>query len=201
MLNAAAAAPSVPGAAFPAASGSRLGRRGPAPAGRAAILAGSCSAATRQQVAVAIEAGLPSFQLDAAQLAAGRQSAEEVLGWVDAQAHDRPLLVYSSAEPGTVSDAQARLGREAAGAMIEGVLAETARGLLERGFFRLLVAGGETSGAVVHALGAQALAIGPEIDPGVPWTRTLDGPEMVLALKSGNFGAPDFFLKAWAQLA
>ena len=100
-----------------------------APAGRAAILAGSCSAATRQQVAVAIEAGLPSFQLDAAQLAEGRQSVEEVLGWVDAQAPERPLLVYSSADPGTVSDAQARLGREAAGAMIEGVLADTARGL------------------------------------------------------------------------
>ena len=85
--------------------------------------------------------------------------------------------------------------------MIEKVLAETARGLVGRGFSRLLVAGGETSGAVVHALGAQALAIGPEIDPGVPWTRTLDGPEMALALKSGNFGAPDFFLKAWKQLA
>ena len=170
--------------------------------GRAAILAGSCSAATRQQVAVAIKAGLPSFQLDAAQLAEGRQTVEEVIGWVDAQAYDRPLLVYSSADPGTVSNAQARLGREAAGAMIEGVLAETARGLARRGFSRLLVAGGETSGAVVHALGAQALAIGPEIDPGVPWTRTLDGPEMALAFeKSGNFGAPDFFLKAWAQLA
>ncbi len=85
--------------------------------------------------------------------------------------------------------------------MIEDVLAGTARGLRQRGFTRLLVAGGETSGAVVHALGAQSLAIGPEIDPGVPWTRTLDGPDMALALKSGNFGAPDFFLKAWAQLS
>jgi uncharacterized protein YgbK (DUF1537 family) len=85
--------------------------------------------------------------------------------------------------------------------MVEEVIAAAARGLQERGFSRLLVAGGETSGAVVHALGAQALSIGPEIDPGVPWTRTLDGPDMALALKSGNFGTPDFFLKAWAQLA
>jgi len=85
--------------------------------------------------------------------------------------------------------------------MIEQALAATAQGLQRRGLSRLLIAGGETSGAVVQALGAQALAIGPEIDPGVPWTRTLDGPAMALALKSGNFGAPDFFVKAWERLS
>ncbi len=172
-----------------------------APPGRAAILAGSCSAATRQQVATAVAAGLPTFQLDAAGLAAGSQSVAEVLDWVDRQASGAPLLISSSADPDLVRETQARLGREAAGHLIETVLAETARGLQARGFARLLVAGGETSGAVVQALGAQALAIGPEIDPGVPWTRTLDGPDMALALKSGNFGSPDFFLKAWAQLS
>lgn len=171
-----------------------------APAGRAAILAGSCSAATRQQVATAIGAGLPSFRLDAAELAAGRQPMTDVLGWLDLQAGDAPLLVYSSAEPDVVRDTQARLGREAAGHLVEGTLAGIAQELHRRGFTRLLVAGGETSGAVVQALGAQALAIGPEIDPGVPWTRTLDGPDLALALKSGNFGTPDFFLKAWARL-
>lgn len=172
-----------------------------APAGRAAILAGSCSAATRQQVARAEAAGLPAFRLEAARLAEGSQSVGDVLGWIDAQSDARPILVYSSADPEVVRDTQARLGREAAGTMIEDALAGTARGLRDRGFTRLLVAGGETSGAVVQALGAQALAIGPEIDPGVPWTRTLEGPDLALALKSGNFGTPDFFLKAWAHLS
>ena len=172
-----------------------------APTGRAAILAGSCSATTRQQVATAVTAGLPTFQLDAVRLAAGSQSVADVLGWVDRQTGAEPILIYSSADPDLVRETQARLGRDGAGHMIEATLAGTARGLLERGFTRLLVAGGETSGAVVQALGAQSLSIGPEIDPGVPWTRILDGPEMALALKSGNFGTPDFFLKAWAQLS
>ena len=172
-----------------------------APPGRPAILAGSCSAATRQQVAKAKEAGLPAFQLDAAELAEGRQTVEEVLGWVDSQTGEAPILIFSSADPEAVGKIQARLGRNESGTMIEEVLAQTAQGLQRRGFTRLLVAGGETSGAVVQALGAQALAIGPEIDPGVPWTRTLDGPELALALKSGNFGSPDFFLKAWSYLS
>ncbi len=172
-----------------------------APAGRAAILAGSCSDATRQQVAQARAAGLPTLQLDPARLADRAQSVESVLEWVDGQGDEAPILIYSSAEPDAVRDTQARLGREAAGAMIEEVLAATARGLQRRGFSRLLVAGGETSGAVVRALGVQVLSIGPEIDPGVPWTRTLDGPDMALALKSGNFGGPDFFLRAWASLS
>lgn len=173
----------------------------PAPPGRCAILAGSCSAATRDQVAHAQAAGLPSLQLDAAQLADGRQTVEGVLGWVDGQSGETPILIYSSAEPDVVRNLQSRLGREAAGSMVEHVLAATAQSLQRRGFSRLLIAGGETSGAVVQALGAQALAIGPEIDPGVPWTRTLDGPAMALALKSGNFGAPDFFVKAWERLS
>ncbi|MCW6512332.1 3-oxo-tetronate kinase [Lichenifustis flavocetrariae] len=172
-----------------------------APVGRAAILAGSCSAATRQQVATAIAAGLPTFQLDTARLAEVSQSVADVLSWVDRQTGVEPILIYSSADPDLVRETQARLGRDAAGRMIEEMLAGTARGLLERGFTRLLVAGGETSGAVVQGLGARSLSIGPEIDPGVPWTRTLDGPDMALALKSGNFGTTDFFLKAWAQLS
>jgi len=171
-----------------------------APSGREAILAGSCSAATRQQVAVALQAGLPGFQIDPRHLADGSQTAADVLDWVDKQSGDRPILVYSSAGPEVVRQTQERLGRDAAGAMVEDVIAAVARDLQQRGFARLLVAGGETSGAVVHALNAQALSIGPEIDPGVPWTRTLSGHDMALALKSGNFGTPDFFLKAWKQL-
>jgi uncharacterized protein YgbK (DUF1537 family) len=172
-----------------------------APAGRRAILAGSCSTATRQQVETAVAAGFPTFRLDAAGLADGGVSVAAILAWVDAQTGDAPILVYSSADPAIVRAIQARLGRDAAGTMVEDAIAATASGLQQRGFSRLLVAGGETSGAVMHALGAQSLAIGPEIDPGVPWTRTLDGPAMALALKSGNFGAADFFLKAWDRLS
>ncbi len=95
----------------------------------------------------------------------------------------------------------ATLGRERAGSLVEHFLAETALGLKAAGVRRLIVAGGETSGAVVGALAPDALFIGPEIDPGVPWTLTLGQTEpMALALKSGNFGAPDFFLKAWDLL-
>ncbi len=171
-----------------------------APRGRAAILAGSCSAATRGQVATAIEAGLPVFRIDPLAIAEGKLTAAEVLDWLDGQAADAIPLVYSSDEPAAVEAVQARLGREAAGRAVEGLLADVARDLPGRGVARLVVAGGETSGAVVEALGVKALSIGPEIDPGVPWTLSRSGPAMALALKSGNFGAPDFFLKAWASL-
>jgi uncharacterized protein YgbK (DUF1537 family) len=133
-------------------------------------------------------------------MAAGHQTLAHLFEWVDGQSGERPLLVYSSADPAAVQAAQEQLGREKAGHLVEAFIASAAQGLQQRGFSRLLVAGGETSGAVVQALGAEALAIGPEIDPGVPWTRTLGGADMALALKSGNFGAPDFFLKAWAKL-
>jgi uncharacterized protein YgbK (DUF1537 family) len=84
--------------------------------------------------------------------------------------------------------------------LVESTLAEVAKRLCDAGFSRYLVAGGETSGAVVAALGVTMLEIGPEIAPGVPWTRSISGPDLVLALKSGNFGAEDFFLKAWTLL-
>lgn len=112
----------------------------------------------------------------------------------------RPVLVYSSADPSVVRDVQDKLGVERAGAIVEKLLADVGRLLLANGFTRFLVAGGETSGAVVGALGVAALQIGPEIDPGVPWTLGIGAPRVALALKSGNFGAPDFFLKAWAKL-
>jgi uncharacterized protein YgbK (DUF1537 family) len=92
---------------------------------------------------------------------------------------------------------QERLGREQAGALVEETFGKIAKGLVERGVRRLLVAGGETSGAVVSALGVEGLAIGPEIDPGVPWTFSIGEPSLALALKSGNFGTPDFFTKAF----
>jgi uncharacterized protein YgbK (DUF1537 family) len=114
----------------------------------------------------------------------------------------KPLLVFATATPETVKAVQGELGVERAGAMVEDALATIAQGLVKLGVGQLIVAGGETSGAVVKALGISGLRIGPEIDPGVPWTAALSTvPPLALALKSGNFGSDDFFLKAWSTLA
>jgi uncharacterized protein YgbK (DUF1537 family) len=171
-----------------------------APAGRSIILAGSCSSATRGQVKAALDAGIPALRLDAMELASGAISAHTALDWLKTQPTNGPALIYSTATPEEVLAVQSRLGRMNAGEIVENTLAEIARALPALGFTRLIVAGGETSGAVVNALDVDALAIGPEIDPGVPWTRVLAGNDLALALKSGNFGTPDFFLKAWSML-
>ena len=171
-----------------------------APAGRAGILSGSCSAATRAQIGTALAAGYAARKIDPLALAASRQNAAELADWALSQPADAPFLLYSSDDPAEVSAVQGKLGRETAGAVVEEAFAEIARRLASAGVTRLLVAGGETSGAVVLGLGIRTLEIGPEIDPGVPWTRVIDGPEMAVALKSGNFGAPDFFVKAWDLL-
>lgn len=171
-----------------------------APKGKSAILAGSCSVATREQVETAIKSGVPALKIDPQGVAQGRITAAEILGWFERTATRGPALIYSSADPSEVAEAQKSLGRDRAGHVVENLLAEVARGLTNSGVTRLLVAGGETSGAVVQGLGVSTLEIGPEIDPGVPWTRAI-GHDLVLALKSGNFGAPDFFLKAWERLS
>jgi len=172
-----------------------------APAGKPVVLAGSCSQATREQVRFAIAAGAPAFQVDPLAIAEGATDAARIAAWVRENTSERPAVVYSSADPAEVRKAQGRLGAERAGALVEGLLADVGASLLADGFTRFVVAGGETSGAVVGALGVKALEIGPEIDPGVPWTRSLGTPDVALALKSGNFGAPDFFLKAWTKLS
>jgi uncharacterized protein YgbK (DUF1537 family) len=172
----------------------------PAPKGRAAIIAGSCSEATRGQVRRAIEAGLPAFALDPLALASGALGAADIAAWAARQPAARPVLVYSSADPAAVRAVQEQLGRDEAGALVERTLAAAAQAMVAAGFTRLIVAGGETSGAVVQALGVRALRIGPQIDPGVPATLALGDPPIALALKSGNFGAEDFFLKAIARL-
>lgn len=171
-----------------------------APKGRAAILAGSCSAATRGQVAKAIAAGLPTLRIDPIDVAEGRTTIETVCDWLKALPADATPLVYSSDDPDKVAGVQSRLGRDAAGHMIEQLLAGVAIRLVDDGVTRLIVAGGETSGAVVNALGVAVLAIGPEIAPGVPWCLSRSGPELAIALKSGNFGGSDFFLTAWDLL-
>jgi len=166
---------------------------------RAAVLAGSCSVATRGQVARWQAAGRPARALDVLGLAAGRPVVQEALQWAVSQA-DAPLL-YATAEPDALRAVQAALGVEAAGALVESAMGQLARGLVEAGVRRLVVAGGETSGAVVQALAVQALRIGAAICPGVPWTEALgrSGTDTLhLALKSGNFGSPDFFAEALA---
>ena len=181
-----------------------------APAGRAVVLVGSCSAATRAQITAAKAAGMPSFAIDVAALAQGRQTAAMIADWVIAQSGPLPPLVYSSADLSGLEQTQALLGRDASGALVERTLAEVARQLQAAGFTRFIIAGGETSGAVLDALAVRMLDIGPQIAPGVPWTRSIGtrsigrrsigGPDLALALKSGNFGGPDFFVKAWDLL-
>lgn len=164
-----------------------------------AVLSGSCSQATLGQVAQMIRSR-PSFRLDPLALARGEDLAGAAIAWARPQLGSGPLLIYASAPPEEVRQAQEELGRDAAGAILEEALAAIARGLVEAGVRRLIVAGGETSGAVIQGLGVSGLQIGPQIDPGVPWTVTIDRPALALALKSGNFGTPDFFLKAFRQL-
>ena len=175
----------------------RADRLPPTP-GREAILAGSCSAATLRQVECHRAAGRPTFVLDPIGLADGGDDVERALAFAERNLGDGPVLIASSAPPEEVAKVQERLGRERAGAAIEEAMAAIAQGLVPQGVRRLVVAGGETAGAVVGALGIKGLRIGPPIDPGVPWTTSIGEPPLALALKSGNFGAPDFFIKAFA---
>ena len=138
-----------------------------------------------------------SFRLDPLRLAAGEDVASEALRWAESRLSEKPILIYSTAAPEAVRGIQDRLGRDQAGAMVEQAMGSIAKGLVSKGVRRLVVAGGETSGAVVGALGVQGLYIGPEIDPGVPWTFSIGEPALALALKSGNFGTQDFFVKSF----
>ncbi len=167
--------------------------------GAAAVISGSCSTATLAQVE-AMRALRPVFTIDPQDLAAGRPVIAEALDWATGRLGEAPILISASAPPDQVRLAQEKLGRERAGQLVEAALAAIARGLVERGVRRLVVAGGETAGAVVQALGIRGLRIGPQIDPGVPWTTSLGDPPLALALKSGNFGAADFFSRAFTCL-
>jgi 3-dehydrotetronate 4-kinase len=167
--------------------------------GAAAVISGSCSRATLAQVA-AMQAQYPAFEVDPLALAAGQPVLGRALEWAASRVGDAPLLIFASAPPERVRAVQEALGRDRAGSLIEEALAEIARGLIAHGVRRLVVAGGETAGAIVQALGITGLRIGPQIDPGVPWTASLGEPTIALALKSGNFGREDFFVRAFACL-
>lgn len=170
------------------------------PQGLHAVISGSCSVATNVQVEHVIASGRPAFAIDPLKLAAGKDVVAEALAWAAPLLPEGPPLIYATASPESVKAAQEKIGVERAGALVEEALASIAKGLVERGVRQMLVAGGETSGAVVKALGVTGLHIGPEIDPGVPWTVTLGKQPLALALKSGNFGTADFFMKAWSLL-
>jgi 3-dehydrotetronate 4-kinase len=171
----------------------------PKASGKAAVLAGSCSQATLGQID-AIKAKRPVFEIDVLALANGQDVVGTALAWARPKLGQEPILIYASAPPEKVQEIQAKLGRAQSGEMVEHAMAKIATALVADGVTRLVVAGGETSGAVVNALGVRTLQIGPEIDPGVPWTMSLESPRLFLALKSGNFGGREFFTKAFEVL-
>jgi 3-dehydrotetronate 4-kinase len=175
----------------------------PRAGGLRAIVSGSCSQATNRQVASFIASGGQAFALDPLRLAAGEDVAAQALAWAKPLLGGGPVLVYSTAQAQAVKAVQDQLGVDEAGALVERTLAAIARGLVQLGVGQLLVAGGETSGACVQALGVTQMQIGPQIDPGVPWCHavTASGAPVHLALKSGNFGSDDFFTKAFGMLA
>ncbi|MCA1491238.1 four-carbon acid sugar kinase family protein [Ensifer sp. NBAIM29] len=169
--------------------------------GLAAIVAGSCSAATLLQIEVA-ERSMPVLRLDTERLLTGSDEIAAAIAWAGERIAAGPVIIAASAAPDIVSRLQAQYGREASGHAIEAATATIASELVARGVKRLVVAGGETSGATVDRLAIPAFLIGPEIAPGVPVLRTVGNEqgEMLMALKSGNFGGEDFFAAALAKM-
>jgi len=175
--------------------------------GLQAIVSGSCSQATQGQVADFKQRGGPAWSLNPLRLTDDQALADcvqEALAWAATLVTQGPVLVYSTSEPSAVQAIQTQMGAGVAGHRVEQTLAQIARGLVQLGVRQLVVAGGETSGACVQALAIEQLQIGPQIDPGVPWchapTPLAPGQGVHVALKSGNFGTPDFFAKSLAQL-
>lgn len=164
--------------------------------GASAIVSGSCSAATNAQVVHFIANGGEAFSIDALRLRDGASLVQEALDWAAARLGQQPVLVYATAAPETVRAVQKAMGEKEAGDRVEQALSEIAVGLAALGVRRLVVAGGETSGACVKALGIYTMRVGPQIDPGVPWCHA-ESASMRIALKSGNFGSTDFFHKAF----
>jgi len=177
-----------------ASSGADTGK---AVGGPAACLAGSCSQATLGQIAKA-EQVMPVLHLDPDKVIAGPDETRRALVWAKERIGNSPVLIASSSTPDQVAALQARHGRDAAGHAIEQAMADLAEGLVQAGVRRLVVAGGETSGAAVDRLGIPGFLVGAEIAAGVPVLRAVGAREgdMLLALKSGNFGGPDFFSDA-----
>jgi uncharacterized protein YgbK (DUF1537 family) len=178
----------------------------PAAQGLQAVVAGSCSNATQQQVAFFKAQGLPALALDPVPLLKDKTSHQAVvdaaLQWAASHLAQSRVLIYSTATPEAVKALQAQHGVQHVGERIEQALASIAQGLVRLGVGQLIVAGGETSGACVQALGITQMHIGAQIDPGVPWCHAQAANGGVhITLKSGNFGSEDFFVKAFTQLS
>ena len=171
------------------------------PQGLSLVISGSCSRATQAQVAH-WQRTRPALRIDPLALASGEPVVEHAVQWLSEHLPQGAALVYATSSPEEVQRVQAALGVTRAGHLVEQALANIAQAGIRQGVRRLVVAGGETSGAVVQSLGIARLRIGAQIDPGVPWTlaRADDAPAISLALKSGNFGTEDFFTKALAML-
>ncbi|WP_375310173.1 3-oxo-tetronate kinase [Bradyrhizobium sp. A5] len=178
-------------------SASASSEQGTAVGGAAACLAGSCSQATLQQIAKA-ESVMPVLRLDPDRILTEEGEVERALAWATPRLAEGPVLIASSSTPDQVAALQARHGRDAAGHAIEQAMADIAENLVKSGVRRLIVAGGETSGAVVDRLGIPGFLVGAEIAAGVPVLRAVgaEAGDMLLALKSGNFGGPEFFADA-----
>jgi 3-dehydrotetronate 4-kinase len=173
----------------------------PSPAGHAAVISGSCSIATNQQVKHFLSLGLPVYEVNPIALAQGEVSLADIISWAKHHIGEKPILIYATATPDQVKKNQAALGTKEVSELIEQTLALTAKALVENGVRQLIVAGGETSGAVVQELGLTYMQIGQQISPGVPWTYAAnDQNQFHLALKSGNFGEEDFFSQAFSLL-
>jgi uncharacterized protein YgbK (DUF1537 family) len=176
----------------------------PAAGGKAVVISGSCSVATNAQVKHWIASSKPAMKIDAREIAGSQPVVQQVLDWHAQQ--KETCLIYATSPPEEVAALQKEFGANSLGEQIEHCFAEIAQGLIAQQVRRFVVAGGETSGAVVNALGVQSLKIGETIDPGVPWTAGQVGKPLLdtaapvlLALKSGNFGTDDFFAKALAM--
>ncbi len=167
--------------------------------GNVAMLSGSCSTMTREQVARAKET-FPSFYLDPIQLVKNPGFLEDAIQWALVKAKQDSVLIYTTSSPEKVKELQAQLGVEKAGNLVENSLKMIAKSLAGAGIRKFVIAGGETSGSIVKELKVKTMRIGPEIAPGVPWTVTPGKEPLALALKSGNFGSPDFFEDALERI-
>ncbi|PBC51783.1 3-oxo-tetronate kinase [Rhodococcus sp. ACPA1] len=191
-------------AAVAAANSTLVGNTTPAQAGadregRAAVLAGSCSARTLEQIAVMKGQGRPWYQLDAMVDDNPETLAADALAWYDALTTSDAPLIYSSLNPVELKRVQDALGIAESAAVLENATGRIAIGLVERGVTRIVAAGGETSGAIVTALDVSGGLIGSEAAPGVPWILTTSGHRIALLLKSGNFGGPELLADASAH--
>ena len=174
----------------------------PPATGLKAVVSGSCSVATNAQVQAFIAAGLPALAIDPMTASSSVDVVAQALAWAKPLVQNGPVLIYSTADPVALKVVQAKLGVEAAGALVERTLAAIAKGLVELGVRQLVVAGGETSGACVQALDITQMQIGMQIAPGVPWCYAKAGDTPIhITLKSGNFGAADFFAQSFKLLA